>query len=64
VWLSCIGPPSQPAFLLGRVDELFDNDPRSHQMNQRQKGLAQLLIPCRNAAQLFELVEKPFHRLA
>ena len=49
---------------LGRVDELFDNDPRSHQMNQRQKGLAQLLIPCRNAAQLFELVEKPFHRLA
>jgi hypothetical protein len=33
-------------------------------MHQRQKGLAQLLVPCRNAATLFELVEEPFHLLA
>ena len=33
-------------------------------MNQSQKGLAQLLIPGRNAAKLFELVEKSFHLLA
>ncbi len=33
-------------------------------MNQSQKGLAQFLIPGRNAAKLFELVEEPFHLLA
>jgi hypothetical protein len=49
---------------LGRVDELFDNEPCSYQMNQRQKGLAQFLIPCRNTAKLFEVVEEPFHLLA
>src|SRR5262249_35915565 len=31
--------------LLGRVDELFDHNPHSNEMNQDQKGLAQLLIP-------------------
>ncbi len=33
-------------------------------MNKCQKGLAQLLIPCRNTAKLFELIEEPFHLLA
>ena len=51
-------------FRLGRVDELFDDDPRGHEMNQCQKGLAQLLIPGRHAAQLCKLVEEPFHLLA
>jgi len=46
------------------VDELFDDDPRGHQMNQSQKGLAQFLIPGRHAAKLCELVEEPFHLLA
>lgn len=49
---------------LGRVDELFDDYPCRNQMNQSQKGLAQFLIPCRNAAKLFELVEESFHLLA
>ena len=49
---------------LGRVDELFDDNPCGHQMNERQKGLAQFLIPCGNAAKLFEVVEEPFHLLA
>src|SRR5262249_42678340 len=49
---------------LGRVDELFDDKPGSNQMNQRQKGLAQFLISCRNTAKLFEAVEEPFHFLA
>ena len=33
-------------------------------MNQRQEGLAQFLLPCRNTAELFEVVEEPFHFLA
>jgi hypothetical protein len=33
-------------------------------MNKRQKGLAQFLIPCGNAAKLFEVVEEPLHLLA
>ena len=33
-------------------------------MNQRQKGLAQLLISCRNTAKLFEVIEEPVHLLA
>jgi hypothetical protein len=33
-------------------------------MNKCQKGLAQFLIPCRNTAKLFELIEEPFHLLA
>ena len=49
---------------LGRVDELFDANPRGHQMNEGEKGLAQFLIPCRNTAKLFELIEEPFHLLA
>ena len=49
---------------LGGVDELFDNDPGSHEMNQRQKGLAQFLIPRSNAAKLFEGVEESFYLLA
>jgi len=50
--------------LLGRVDELFDDNPCGHQMNERQKGLAQFLIPCGNAAKLCEVVAEPFHLLA
>src|SRR5215475_2558288 len=49
---------------LGRVDELFDDDPCGHEMNQSQKGLAQFLIPRRNTATLFEVIEEPFHLLA
>ena len=49
---------------LGRVDELFDENPRGHEMNECQKGLAQFLIPCRNASKLFEVVEEPFDLLA
>ena len=49
---------------LGRVDELFDDDPGCNEMNQSQKGLAQLLIPRRNTAKLFEVIEEPFHLLA
>ena len=52
-----------PMDVLGRVDELFDDDPRSHEMNSSQKGLAQFLIAGRNAAKLFELVKEPFHLL-
>jgi hypothetical protein len=33
-------------------------------MNQSQKGLAQFLIPRRNTAKLFEVIEEPFHLLA
>jgi hypothetical protein len=49
---------------LGRVDELFDHNPCRNEMNKCQKGLAQFLIPCRNTAKLFELIEEPFHLLA
>lgn len=50
--------------MLGRVDELFDDDPCGNEMNQSQKGLAQFLIPRRNTAKLFEVIEEPFHLLA
>ena len=49
---------------LGRVDELFDDDPGGNEMNQSQKGLAQFLISGRNTAKLFEVIEEPFHLLA
>jgi len=49
---------------LGRVDELFDHNPCRNEMNKCQKGLAQFLIPRRNTAKLFELIEEPFHLLA
>ena len=49
---------------LGRVDELFDDHPCGHKMNEGQKGLAQFLIPCGNASKLFEVVEEPFDLLA
>ena len=49
---------------LGRVDELFDHQPRRHEMNKSQIGLAEFLIPRGNAAKLFEAVEEPFHLLA
>ena len=48
---------------LGRVDELFDANPRGHQMNEGEKGLAQFLIPRGNASKLFEFVKEPFHLL-
>jgi hypothetical protein len=48
---------------LGRVDELFDDNPHGDEMNQSQKGLAQFLIPCGNASKLLEVVEEPFHLL-
>ena len=51
------------AAYLGRVDELFDDNPCRHEMNKSQKGLAQFLISRGNAAKLFEVVEKPFHLL-
>ena len=50
--------------LLGRVDELFDDDPCCHEMNKSQKGLAQFLIPRGNTSELFEVVEEPFDLLA
>ena len=49
---------------LGRVDELFDDDPCCHEMNKSQKGLAQFLIPRGNTSELFEVVEEPFDLLA
>ena len=49
---------------LGRVDELFDDNPRGHKMNECEKGLAQFLIPRGNASKLFEFVKKPFYLLA
>ena len=52
------------AQFLGRVDELFDDDPCCHEMNQSQKGLAQFLIPRGNTSELFEVVEEPFDLLA
>src|SRR5215831_1677369 len=58
------GARTCPSYLLGRVDELFDDDPGCNEMNQSQKGLAQFLISCRNTAKLFEVIEKPFHLLA
>jgi hypothetical protein len=50
--------------VLGRVDELFDEDPCSHEMNKRQKGLAQFLIPRGNTPKLLEVIEESFHLLA
>ena len=49
--------------LLGRVDELFDDNPHGDEMNQSQKGLTQFLIPRGNASKLLEVVEEPFHLL-
>jgi hypothetical protein len=49
--------------VLGCVDELFDEKPHGHEMNQSQKGLAQFLIPRGNASKLLEIVEEPFYLL-
>src|SRR4029453_6446148 len=49
--------------VLGRVDELFDDNPHGDEMNQSQKGLTQFLIPRGNAPKLLEVVEEPFHLL-
>jgi len=49
--------------ILGRVDELFDDHPCGHEMNECQKGLAQFLIPRGNASKLFELIKEPFDLL-
>ena len=49
--------------VLGRVDELFDDNPRGNEMNKRQKGLAQFLIPRGNASKLFEVMKEPFYLL-
>jgi hypothetical protein len=51
-------------YWVGRVDELFNDNPRGNEMNKRQKGLAQLLIPRGNASTLFEVMKEPFHLLA
>src|SRR5262249_20564862 len=48
----------------GRVDELFDDDPCGHEMNKRQKGLAQFLIPRGNTPKLLKVMEESFHLLA
>src|SRR5262245_12347302 len=48
---------------LGRVDELFDDNPHGNEMYQSQKGLAQFLIPRGNASKLLEIVEEPFYFL-
>jgi hypothetical protein len=67
--VDCRGDPPPASFFvattyhLGRVDELFDHNPRGHQMNEGEKGLAQFLIPRGNAAKLFEFVKEPFHLL-
>jgi hypothetical protein len=50
-------------FRLGRVDELFDDNPHGNEMYQSQKGLAQFLIPRGNASKLLEIVEEPFDLL-
>src|SRR5262245_66292700 len=55
--------PLQGLRLLGRVDELFDDNPHGNEMNQSQKGLAQFLIPRGNASKLLEIVEEPFDLL-
>ena len=49
--------------LLGRVDELFDDNPHGNEMYQSQKGLAQFLIPRGNASKLLEIVKEPFYLL-
>ena len=49
--------------ILGRVDELFDDNPHGNERYQSQKGLAQLLIPGGDASKLFEIVEEPFDLL-
>jgi len=49
---------------LGRVDELLNDNPCCNEMNQRQKGLAQFLIPRGNAPKLFEVIKEPFDLLA
>src|SRR5205823_860315 len=48
---------------VGRVDELFDDNPHGNEMNQSQKGLAQFLIPRGNASKLLEVVEETFNLL-
>ena len=48
---------------LGRVDELFDDNPHGNEMDQSQKGLAQFLIPRSNASKLLEIVEETFYLL-
>jgi hypothetical protein len=49
--------------MLGRVDELFDDNPHGDEMNQSQKGLTQFLIARGNASKLLEVVEEAFHLL-
>ena len=44
---------------LGRVDELFDDDPCGHEMHACQAGLAQLRIPRGHAATWFEVMKEP-----
>jgi hypothetical protein len=63
VFCWCCGSILTLDSLLGRVDELFDANPRGHQMNECEKGLAQFLIPRGNASKLFEVVKEPFHLL-
>jgi predicted nucleic acid-binding protein len=48
---------------LGRVDELFDDNPHGNKMYQSQKGLAQFLIARGNASKLLEIVEESFDLL-
>lgn len=55
--------PGLLGLLVGRVDELFDDNPHGDEMNQSQKGLTQFLIPRGNASKLLEVVEEPFHLL-
>lgn len=50
--------------VLGRVDELFHEHPRGNEMNQRHKGLTQLLLPGGHAAKLLEVMEEPLPLLA
>ena len=45
--------------ILEHVDELFDDNPRGHKMNECEKGLAQFLIPRGNASKLFEVIKEP-----
>jgi len=55
--------PKTVQTMLGRVDELLDDNPHGNEMDQSQKGLAQFLIPRGNASKLLEIVEEPFYLL-
>src|SRR5215475_4222360 len=58
--MPCAAVIATMKFSLGRVDELFNQNPHGHEMNKSQKGMPQFLILGGNTAKLFEFVEEPF----